>query len=202
MRKRIYQIVAVLVIISACSNSKEESVISDSLQQVNQIIAEDSLLIFDNTAGPINPNAIVGLPNTGKLLLKDYWIADSLPFKAFNPGKKFYADYSSVLKWSADSNYIIDGGSYGGVIINGADGKKRVEAGEADTEIALIMPRQQQRARLVFAGPGTELIQFGWADSTTAALWIAFDEKGNRNMDTTLWLIDVSDKYFRKYKLQ
>jgi len=202
MHKRIYQIIAVLVITSSCTNSKEETAVSDSLQQVKQIIAEDSLLIFDNTAGPIGPNAISGLPATGKLLLKDYWIADSLPFKAFKPGKKFYADYSSVLKWSADSNYVIDGGSYGGVVITGADGKKRVEAGEADTEIALILPKQQQRTRLIFAGPGTELIQFGWADSTTAALWMAFDEKGNGNIDTTLWLIDVNDRYFRKYKLQ
>ncbi len=181
----------------ACSNSKEETTVSDSLQTVLSITAEDSVLLFDNAA---NIDWLQrSFPISKQLLLKEFWIADSLPLVAFNPKKNFYSDYSSVLRWSADSSYVLDGGSYGGVVIRGASGKTRIEAGEPDVEVAMIFPKQQQRARLVFGGPSTTVINYHWVDRTTAAFTIAFDEKGNQQLDTTLWLVDIKDRYFRKY---
>jgi hypothetical protein len=201
MRKRIYYLLLVLPLYLGCSNGKEENPLSDSLQNVLNITTEDSLLLFDNAANvDWLQKAVPEVINNKPLALKEFWMADSFPLVAFKPTKKFYADYSSVLRWSVDSSYIIDGGSYGGVVIRGADGKTRIEAGEPDTEVALIYPKTSQKTRLLFSGPGTELISYRWVDSTTAAIVMAFDEKGNREIDTSLWLIDVKAKYFRKYQ--
>ena len=132
--------------------------------------------------------------------LEEFWSDDSLHEKHFEPGKEFYKDYSTVLRWSPDSSFILDLGSYGSVKVRDNSGNTRIENGEPDTEVSMIYPKQKSKARLFYFGPGTTVVDGRWLDSSQVAVLGLYDERGDHHPDTLMWIINAKDKFFRKYK--
>lgn len=196
-----------IVIYTSCNSkndkeANEASVVMDSSQTAASIASEDSTIIFDNTGDLRNLIFTNVKNNWSRFKLKDYWNGDSLEQKPYEADRNFYNDYDSLLKWSADSSYILDIGTYGMMAVKDKQGKSRLESGEADTEIALLDPKKKLRTRLMFFGPGTSIEAAQWVDSNQVAILGTFDEDADNKQDTTLWIINAKDKFFKRYELK
>jgi hypothetical protein len=200
--------VVLFLFLASCGNNeqqskKENTVKDDSLQTVNSIVSEDSVAVFRNNAGTwISESIQKNSLDWNRFHLEEFWSEDSLQEKSFEPSPKFYEDYAEVLRWSPDSTYILDIGSYGSVKVKDKSGKTRIETGEPDTEVSMLYPKIKRKERLLFFGPGTVIVDGRWLDAAQVAMLGVYDEKGNRHPDTLLWIINAKDKFFRKYKWQ
>ena len=196
-----------LCMIFSCNNgdktAEEKTIVSDSVQTINSIAAEDSTMIFENnidnwlTESLHNPTL-----NWQKFQLQEFWYEDSLKQLPLHESAQFYKEYAPVLKWSPDSSYVLDMGSVGTTIITDKKGNTKVADGDIDTQVSLLLPKQKKKEQLLFFGSNTSLIDARWIDSTQIAVFGAFTEKPNQPADTLLWIIDAKNNYFRKYKWQ
>ena len=188
-------VAALIIFIAACKNGKDKVETVDSLQMVREITGKDSTLIFNKHHLPwINNNHII--------THEESWKEDSMPFQPFGGNQEFYNNYKSVLRWSPDSTKVLDIGSYGLVVVRDKDGNVTLEAGEPDTEIALIDRRKNARARLMFVGPSSEVLSASWINKSDAMIAGTFDATGNGKKDTLIWMIRVDDMFFRLYNLK
>ncbi len=208
MNKIIGLLLTAMLFIVACKcnnnkNTADKEEVLDSVQTASSIASEDSSMVTDNDTRSFINNT---LQNTNwqwnRFKLVEFWADDSLGKSktAFNPASDFYDKYASVLKWSPDSSYILDFGSYGAVLTKDKKGNSHVVAGDPDTEVSLIYPKEKTKARLLFSGPAMHVLNAVWADSSEVAMLGALDEKNTGHPDTLLWLIDVKENFFRKYK--
>ncbi|MEX6688620.1 hypothetical protein QTN47_13990 [Danxiaibacter flavus] len=205
-KKNFIQWVAIAALFTAgsCNNSgeekKEKDHIEDSVETAAGIAKDDSLLIHEQ---PTSEWIINSLQKNkiapDNLQLKEFWAVDSFSKKQFTPEKDFYNKYAPLLKWSADSSYVLDEGTYGAIVTRDKNGNTKVEGGDADTEISLLFPKENSKTQLIYSGPSFHFIDGKWLDSTQLAMLTSFDEKGGGQSDTTLWIIDVKSKFFRKY---
>ncbi|MEP6846130.1 MAG: hypothetical protein ABI861_09000 [Panacibacter sp.] len=188
---------------SSCNNSqeKEKAAVGDSVDIARDIEQEDSTLIFENNTDKwldLSLNNTIG--SWQKFRLKEFWYDDSMRKQPFSPAPGFYRDYAPLLRWSPDSSYILDVGSYGKVLIKDKEGNIKIEDGEVDTKTSLIFPKKNSSAELIFLGAAGSIIDGHWIDSTQFSLLGTFDQKGDQHPDTLLWIIDAKEKFFRKYK--
>lgn len=194
--------------LSSCGNEQEikdgaDGIVLDSLQAAASITSEDSAMIVNNGADSwITQSLHSNTVNWNRFHLAAFWYEDSLEQSTYNDDPSFYKDYSPLLKWSPDSSYILDIGSYNAIIIKDKLGNPAIAQGEIDSEIALLDPKTKTRKTLAFFGSASSLISARWIDSTQLAFFTAINEKGDQQADTLLWVIDAKDKFFRKYKLQ
>ncbi|MDB5191254.1 MAG: hypothetical protein JWQ96_817 [Segetibacter sp.] len=184
-----------IILLAACNNGKDKTDTTDSLQTVRKIIAEDSSVIF-------NPTNLAWISNRYDVNHEENWKEPEMPFVHFGANQDFYNDYKSVLYWSPDSSHVLDIGSYGSVIVKDKTGHITLEAGEPDTEIALINPVKKERTRLMFVGPSSEVLSAKWVDKTDAMIVGTFDKTGNGQKDTLIWMIRVDDMFFRLYNIK
>lgn len=204
-------LLAVMCTISACNCNnnnepakEEEAVVLDSAQTALTIIAEDSVTVFDNTTRQwlgqsLNQPAV----NWDRFKLVSFWAEDSIQKTNATLSPDFYNKYATVLKWSPDSSYILDIGSYGAVVTQDKTGKHVIEAGEPDSEVSVIYPKENKKARILFGGPSSlQVLNASWADSSQVAMLAVQDTSHAGRPDTLLWLIDVKENFFRKYKWQ
>lgn len=208
-RNYFYCFLSILLLsIFSCNNNQneqEENVepVLDSFQAAQSIADEDSVLIFENNADKwLDLSLKSNTTNWKKFRLKEFWYQDSLKKENFTPAEGFYKDFAPLLKWSADSTYVLDIGTYSKVLVQDKNGVKRIEDGEIDTKAMLIFPKENAATQLIFLGSAGNFIDGKWLDSTTFSILGTFDEKGNQKPDTLLWVIDAKDKFFRKYKLE
>jgi hypothetical protein len=202
--KRIYVFLmaaTTFIFLGGCNNSnKEKDHIEDSVETAAGIASEDSVLIHDQpTSNWIVQSLQKNMLTSNNLQLKEFWAIDSFSKKDFNPDNDFYSKYAPLLKWSPDSNYVLDQGSYGAIVSKDKNGKITVEGSDADTEISLLFPKENRKTQLVFSGRSFHFIDGKWLDSTQLAMLTSFDEKEDNKSDTTLWIVDVKSKFFRKY---
>jgi len=196
-----------IFLITSCSGNekkepKENTVVDDSVQTARSIASEDSMMIFNNNTGWISESIKKNNIDWRRFHLEEFWSDDSLQKKSFQPDKEFYKDYAPVLRWSPDSSYVLDIGSYGSVKIKDTSGNTRIEGGEPDTEVSLLYPKEKNKARLLFFGPGTTIVDGRWLDSSQVAMLGLYDENGDNHPDTLMWIINAKENFFRKYKLK
>ena len=192
-------------LIKSCSGNekkqpKENMVVDDSLQTAKSIASEDSMMIFNNNADWLSESIKKNNIDWNRFHLEEFWSDDSLQKKSFQPDKEFYKDYAQVLRWSPDSSYVLDIGSYGSVKIKDNSGNTRIEGGEPDTEVSLLYPKEKNKVRLLFFGPGTTIVDGRWLDSSQIAMLGLYDENGNHHPDTLMWIINAKENFFRKYR--
>lgn len=194
-----------LLIAISCNNATEENkqIAEDSVTMLQDIAQEDSVLIIENKADDwldlsLNNNA----NSWKKFKLQEFWYEDSMQQQPFKPEPGFYQDYAPLLKWSPDSSYVLDIGTYGKVLVKDKRGNIKIEDGEVDTKASLLFPKKNTAAELIFLGAAGNIIDGRWIDSTQFSILGYFDEKGNQKPDTVLWVIDAKEKFFRKYKWQ
>jgi len=193
------------VLTVACNNNKKEETkeAEDSLATTTDIAVEDSVLIFENNADKWldlslkNDNA-----SWKNFKLEGFWYEDSLKKEIFKPSPTFYKDYASLLRWSPDSSYVLDIGTYGKILVKDKNGNTKIEDGEIDSKAAVIFPKQDSSTKLVFLGAAGNFLDGRWIDSTQCTILGVFDEKGDQKPDTILWVIDVKENFFRKYILK
>lgn len=210
MMRKIPAILAITMVVSSCncnnhkSDKKEDEAIElDSAQTAQSIISEDSVTVFDNTTRQwLGQSLQQNTLNWNRFHLVSFWAEDSLQKTDAVQPADFYSKYASVLKWSPDSNYVLDIGSYGAVLLKDTAGKSFVAAGEPDSEVAILFPKEQKKTRILFAGPSLRMINASWADSSQVAMLGSLDTSHTGHPDTLLWLIDVKERFFRKYKWQ
>ena len=205
-RKHKWVVCLLLCVLSlSCNNAKEEEekTEEDSITMVQDIAAEDSALIFENNADKwLDLSLHNNAGSWKKFKLKEFWYEDSMQKKYFKPEPGFYKDYAPLLKWSPDSSYVLDIGTYGKVLVKDKMGNSRIEDGEVDTKASLLFPKTDASAELIFLGSSGSFIDGLWIDSTRFSILGVFDEKGNQKPDTLLWVIDAKENFFRKYKLE
>lgn len=199
---------AVLFFSSCNSSNTEEQAqpeqeVSDSVQTSNSIASEDSIYIFENNlnpwiAGTLKKNYL----NWGRFHLLEFWSEDSISAKPFTENDSFYHTYSPLLRWSSDSNYVLDLGTYGATILKDKSGASYAADGDIDTKVSLIYPKTKTRSDLLFFGSGTSVTDARWIDSTQVAVLGLHENSPNSKPDTLLWIIDAKQIFFRKYKLQ
>ncbi|BAV09669.1 hypothetical protein SAMN05421788_1011100 [Filimonas lacunae] len=190
-----------------CNNNKqqaqeEKAIELDSSQTALSIIQEDSAMVFDDTNTPwVKENFIQKGFDWKGFKLISFWAEDSVEKKPVTTAPDFYTHYASVLKWSPDSSFVLDFGSYGGVVTSDSNGKSIVAKGEPDTEVSILYPKESKKSRILFSGPALHIINATWADSSQVAMLGTLDTSVNGNKpDTLLWMIDVREHFFRKYK--
>ncbi len=175
--------------------------IADSLQLARDIDSADLISVFKNKTN-------IWLTRTldnkqmkwDNFHLDDFWRDDSLKESAFTPAKNFYTDYAMYLKWSPDSAYIFDMGSYGVTVSKDKAGNTSIESGDIDNEVSLVDTKANTKTKLLFFGPSISPVNAHWADSSKVALIGLSDTSLNHNhIDTILWLINVKEKFFSKY---
>lgn len=188
----------------ACNNNKPQDVaVYDSVETALHVKSADSVLVFDGrVSGWLNNNLAVENIKWTNLQLENFWNEDSLDLQPFSPSPDFYKDYSAVLHWSADSSYILDVGSYGMIPVKDKKGKITLEAGDPDTEISVIFTKTGKKARLLFAGPSSFIINGQWVDTSQAMIVGTFNKENNQGKDTLVWMIDIKDQFFRLYNFK
>lgn len=208
--KKYLLLITLLAGFFACSSDQKEDAgkepitnAADSAETITSIAKEDSALLFGNHPGN-NFDLHQSIPgfNWNKLELQDFWVEDSIPQETFHYSEKFAKEYAPVLRWSADSNYILDLGSLGAAILKDETGKRIASDGDIDNRVSLISVLKQQKKELLFFGSDTELITGGWLNPEQLGVLASRMHQGNTMRDTILWLVDVKEDFFRKYKVQ
>lgn len=202
----IHTVAALLLTVAGCKcnndKAEEKAIELDSTQTAQSIIQEDSVMVFDNMNDPwITENFKTRGFSWSGFKLVSFWAEDSAAKKPANFTPDFFKRYASVLKWSPDSTYVLDIGSYGGVVVQDTTGKSIIAKGEPDTEVSLLYPKENKKTRVLFAGPSLHVINATWADNSQVAMLTTLDTARNGSkQDTILWMIDVKENFYRKYK--
>ncbi|SDZ73335.1 hypothetical protein SAMN05192529_10132 [Arachidicoccus rhizosphaerae] len=118
----------------------------------------------------------------------------------FQPDQQYYKDYASVLRFSPDSSYILDFGSYGSIPVKGKSGRTTLEGGEPDTKIMVGIPGQHKEWQVMFAGPGTAILDATWKNDHQFMVLYASQQEGSR-IDTTLIMGDMHTQTLHWFQL-
>lgn len=184
---------------SVITVSKNLSV-ADSLQLVHDIDSADYAYLFKNQVNIWISKAVSNPAiKWTNFTLTDFREDDDIKAVSGELPKRLVDNYSMFLRWSADSSYVLDFGSYGAVIDKDKNGQEYINDGEIDNEIRLYNRKAKTTSRLIFDGPGSHTWDARWADGEQVAILGTFDSTGGHHTDTTLWLVNVKTNFFRKY---
>lgn len=199
---RVLMVVVAVVVLAGCKAKKEDDVAETTeIAELPYVREDSSLLLTGGVAEWIDATIQKPAPSRNIQLLQQ-WKDDSLLVQPFQPSADFYKTYQSVLRWSPDSNYVLDIGSYNAVVKKDAAGRPSIEGGGPDTEIALIEPGAGTRTRLLFTGPSGDVLDARWAGNNQVLIIGLFDRSGNNARDTLAWIIDAREKQFRQYNIK
>ncbi len=203
--KFILAIVLIAALLQSCKNGNDKQAvqINDSLAAVERIVSNDSLMIINDSAdnwlaNELSQNQI----SWNQFQLKEYYKNDSLEPDLVAPSEEFYKNYKSVIRWSPDSSYLVDFGSYGSVLVKDNEGNVRVEPGEPDSEVSLLQPSENLKWSLFFVGPSASIFNAKWVNKENVLILGSFDETGVGKPDTLFWLVDVKQNFYRMYNLK
>jgi hypothetical protein len=194
-------IIAIFVSISCKQHDTKEKSTADFATAASNAAREDSLLIHAKEVTVWINNSFNSTSNK-EFILEDFSQNDSLLTEKFTADSSFVKNYRSILRWSPDSAFILDIGSYGSVLVKDANGDYNVEAGEPDTEVALIDLSKKERKRLLMAGPSSNITDGKWVNNNVLLVTGTFNKTGNGDRDTLVWLINVKENVFSLYNIK
>ena len=186
------------IIVVGCNTGETDHTQTDSLMKSEAGKSEDPSSLYSATTSDWLDSNLQ--PGNKTLTLEEQWTDDSLHSEPFVLNEEFISNYHTVLKWSPDSTYILDIGSYGSIPVTDENGKTRLEGGEPDTEIALIDRKNNERTRYIFVGPSSTIIDAKWLSNNEVVVLGTF-KTDTAHADTLLWFIDRSEKLFRLYNV-
>lgn len=174
--------------------------IADSLQLANNIDSADYRLLFKNKTNAWLSKILVSNHSTwGDFRLLEYY-TDTHQVYADTPVNKFLTGYAMFLKWSPDSAYILDYGSFGITMSRNKTGKLYVESGDVDLQVSVLNYKEKTSKRLLIFAPGSYPLYARWMDSSQVALVSLIGTTEHRHPDTLLWMFNAKNNLLRKYK--
>ena len=200
--------ICIAAFLYACNNdTKNEEAqdipVADSVATDESIAQEDSLLFIENNADAWLDLSLKNSGNAWKRFkLDEFWYEDSIDTKPFKPAKDFYKNYAPLLRWSPDSTHVLDIGSYGKVLVKEKNGQTKIEDGEVDSKASLVDVKANTTQQLMFLGAGGTIIDGKWLNANQFSLLSAFDENNDQKPDTVLWVVNVKENLYRKYRLK
>ncbi len=121
MRFKVVVLLTITVSVFGCNNAEKgetRKVENDSMARASALKAEDSTII---TSKKLDKWIAAALQKPGiewsSLHLEEYAHEDKHVQEPFTPPANFFTDYAEVLRWSPDSSYVLDIGSYGSVLV-------------------------------------------------------------------------------------
>jgi len=125
--------------------------------------------------------------------------SDAEPFEGDDD---FYKDYATILRWSADSVYVLDLNSYGLIPEKDEKGNTHLTGGDPEVGVGLIDRQAGKRIRLFYMGPHGGIYDGLWLDSTNVAFIGKVEDltSMNNKYDTLVWIYNRKDSIKKLYK--
>jgi hypothetical protein len=110
-----------------------------------------------------------------------------------------FEQFKPFFVYSPDSSQVVDLVSYGNFLHKGKNGKVVLEAGEPDTEVAIVDVQTKERERILFAGPSTVVKQAVWIDDHTVLIAGGTYDEQNR-LQPVIWKYDTVNKQLENWQ--
>jgi hypothetical protein len=112
-----------------------------------------------------------------------------------------FQQFKPYFVYSPDSSQVVDMVSYGNFLHIGRNGKVVLEAGEPDTEVAVVNVQTKKRERILFAGPSTVVKQAVWLDDHTVLIAGGTYDEQNR-LQPAIWKYDTENKLLENWEAE
>lgn len=112
-----------------------------------------------------------------------------------------FEQFKPFFVYSPDSSQVVDMVSYGNFLHKGRNGKVVLEAGEPDTEVAIVNVQTKKRERVLFAGPSTVVKQAVWIDDHTVLIAGGTYDEQNR-LQPVIWKYDTVNKQLENWQTE
>lgn len=186
------------------SNKKNPQLPEDSLRgDVHTLTAKDSLRTWtdrqliqwkswiDSSTASDFPTDSLQRMNVDTIALVDSTMMEDDRFEQFKP----------YFVYSPDSSQVVDLVSYGNFLHKGKNGKVALEAGEPDTEVAIVNVQTKKRERILFAGPSTVVKQAVWINDHTVLIAGGMYDEHNR-LQPVIWKYDTESKLLENWETE
>lgn len=146
--------------------------------------------VDSSTAGQFGPDSLE------RTTVDTIAITDSITMEEdrFEQFKQFFV-------YSPDSSQVVDLVSYGNFLHKGTNGKVVLEAGEPDTEVAIVNVQTKRRERILFAGPSTVVKEAVWINDHTILIAGGIYDTQNRLLPV-IWKYDTVNKLLENWETE
>jgi len=110
-----------------------------------------------------------------------------------------FEQFKPFFVYSPDSSQVVDMVSYGNFLHKAKNGRVVLEAGEPDTEVAIVNVQTKNRERILFAGPSTVVKQAVWIDDHTVLIAGGVYDEQNRLLPV-IWKYDTVNKQLENWE--
>lgn len=199
MRKTFPVILIVVLVSCNSSDDKQIAPAPDSSAYVTEIDKVDTVLSPETFQFFTKPEAQV---SKDKFRMVNTWKEDSMLISEFNTTKPFVDKYRELLRFSPDSTYFIDLGSYNVEVETDSKGNKTYQDIGPDIEISLVSINDKKRTRLIFLGPGSIIDDAGWIDNETAIIAGRQAQPNGTDFYRVIWKYHLPTNTFYMYESQ
>lgn len=112
-----------------------------------------------------------------------------------------FEEFRPFFVYSPDSSQVVDMVSYGNFLHKGKNGKVVLEAGEADTEVAIVNVQTKKRERILFTGPSTIVKEAVWINDHTVLIAGGTYNEDNRLLPV-IWRYDTDSKLLENWEAE
>lgn len=112
-----------------------------------------------------------------------------------------FEQFKPFFVYSPDSSQVVDLVSYGNFLHKGKNGKVVLEAGEPDTEVAIVNVQTKKRERILFAGPSTVVKEAVWINDHTVLIAGGTYDDQNRLLPV-IWKYDTVNKLLENWETE
>lgn len=120
---------------------------------------------------------------------------------SINMEEERFEQFKPFFVYSPDSSQVVDMVSYGNFLHRGKNGKVVLEAGEPDTEVAIVNVQTKNRERILFAGPSTVVKQAVWINDHTVLIAGGTYDEQNRLLPV-IWKYDTVNKQLENWQAE
>mgnify|MGYP003576390971 CR=1 FL=1 len=112
-----------------------------------------------------------------------------------------FEEFRPYFVYSPDSSQVVDMVSYGNFLHKGKNGKVVLEAGEPDTEVAIVDVQTKKRERILFTGPSTIVKEAVWINDHTVLIAGGTYNEQNRLLPV-IWRYDTVSKLLENWEAE
>ncbi len=110
-------------------------------------------------------------------------------------------NFYPLMAFSPDSSLVIDWISYNHFVETTPDGGKKLIGGEADQEVALLVPGKSIARQLMFNGPQTSVETAAWLTNDAFLLGLIQSDESQNAFTPEIMLFNLKDSTFTNFRL-